>query len=115
MTKVAIVPEPAENGDVAYRAISGSKQSVGKTVGQALDALAAVLPQENSGTLVVVQNFRPDRFFTERQQKRLTELMARWRVARNSGTNLPPAEQSELNAEVDAASERAAAMLRERV
>lgn len=33
-----------------------------------------------SGTLLVVQQMRPDRFFTEEQQCRLADLMARWHV-----------------------------------
>jgi hypothetical protein len=33
---------------------------VGDTPGQALDAIAAVLPQADAGTLVVVQQFRPE-------------------------------------------------------
>lgn len=33
-----------------------------------------------SGTLLVVQQMRPDRFFTEEQQCRLADLMARWRA-----------------------------------
>lgn len=116
MTKIAILPEPTETG-VAYRAIAGAKQSVGKTAGEALDALTGALPTEELGTLVIVQHFRPDRFFTAQQQERLTDLMARWRTARDCGSRLSALEQSELDAlieaEVCAASQRAAAMLRE--
>jgi len=116
MTKIAILPEPTETG-VAYRAIAGAKQSIGKTAGEALDALAGTLPTDESGTLVIVQHFRPDCFFTAQQQQRLEELMGRWRIARDRGTSLSTGEQSELDAlieaEVRAASQRAAAMLRE--
>lgn len=117
MTKVAILSEPTDTGDVAYRAIAGARQSVGKTAGEALDALTALLPESETGTLVIVQTLKPDRFFTAEQQNRLKELMARWRTARDAGTSLPPDEQAELNAltdaEVRAATERAAALLRE--
>lgn len=117
MTKVAILPEPTEAGGVGYRAIAGAKHAVGKTAGEALDALTGALPPGESGTLIIVQHFRPDRFFTAQQQERLKELMGRWRSARETDTRLPAAEQSELDAlieaEVRAASERAAAMLRE--
>lgn len=117
MTKVAIVSEPTEAGTVAYRAIAGAKQSTGKTAGEALDALTSDLPPEESGTLVIVQHFRPDRFFNEQQQERLKHLMAQWRAARDRGTTLSPDEQSELDAlidaEIKAASDRAAAMLHE--
>ena len=74
MTAVAIVREGSEVGsDVCYRAIAhpGKAQSVGRTAGEALDALTAQLADEETGTLVVVQQMRPDRFFTEAQVARL--------------------------------------------
>ena len=45
-----------------------------------MDALAAQLDQSEAGTLIVVQQMRPDRFFTADQQQRLDELMVRWRT-----------------------------------
>jgi hypothetical protein len=115
MTKVAILPEPSVEGSTVYRAVAGARQAVAKTVGGALDALAAQLPPEESGTLVVVQNHRPDQFFTAQQQQRLEELMGRWRVARDAGKSLSLSEEAELNAlvdaEVQASGERAAAAL----
>ena len=117
MTKVAILPEPMDTGHVAYRAIAGKRQCVGKTAGEALDALTALLPEDEAGTLVIVQNLRPDRFFTAKQQERLKELMARWRAARDAGTLLSPDERAELDAlteaEIRAATERAIALLGE--
>lgn len=117
MTKIAIVPEPAESGRITYRAIAGGQQSVGKTAGEALDALTATLKDEDSATLVIVQHQRPDPFFTAEQQTRLEELMHRWRLARDGGTALSPEEQIELEnlveTEVGAAGKRAAALLRE--
>jgi hypothetical protein len=117
MTKIAIVPEPSESGTIAYRAIAGTLNSVGRTAGEALDSLTATLPADEAGTLVVVQHCHPDRLFTAAQQERLRYLMGRWRAARDAGTALPPAEQAELDAlveaEVLAASERASALLRE--
>jgi hypothetical protein len=83
MTTVAILPEATEAG-TTYRAVAGEKQSVGRTAGEALDALTAQLSDEEAGTLVVVQNLRPDRFFTAAQQDRLSELMSRWRTARDT-------------------------------
>ena len=116
MTKIAILPEPAESGLVTYRAIAGRQQSVGKTAGEALDALNS-LTGEDAATLVIVQHQRPDEFFTAGQQARLQELMQRWRVAREDGTALSAAEQVELEnmieAELRAAGERTAALLRE--
>src|SRR5713226_8038922 len=115
MTKVAILPEPAVKGDTMYRAVAGTRQDVARTAGSALDALAAQLPPEESGTLVVVQNHRPDQFFTAEQQRRLEELMQLWRAARDAGKSLSSSEQAELKAlveaEVQASGERAAAVL----
>ena len=83
----------------------------GKTPGEALDA---ILDQDESATLVVVQRNRPDRFFAAEQQRRLEELMTRWRAARAAGSTLAPHEQEELeglvDAELRAAGGRAAAL-----
>jgi len=115
MTKVAILPEPSIQDGVMYRAVAGARQSVAKTAGAALDALTAQLPADETGTLVIVQNDGPDRFFTGQQQRRLGELMDLWRAARDAGVSLRPAGQQELNtlveAETQAAGERAAAVL----
>jgi hypothetical protein len=114
MTRVAILPEPSERGEPAYRAIAGGRQSLARTAGAALDALTEQLPAEESGTLVIVQSQQPDEFFTAAQQERLHGLMARWRQARDAGGALAPAEQAELDslveAEVKAAGKRAAAL-----
>jgi len=100
-----------------YRAVAGSRQAVANTVGGALDALTAQLPAEESGTLIVVQNHRADKFFTAQQQQRLEELMDRWRAARGTDKSLSSSEQIELNAlvdaEVQASGARAAAALAE--
>lgn len=117
MTRVAILPVHTPSGELAYHATAGEKQSLGKTAGEALDAIASQLREDDAGTLVVVQHQRPDAFFTEKQQKRLGELMERWREARDSGTALSNAEQAELDAlvedEIRASSERMAALLRD--
>jgi hypothetical protein len=116
MTTIAILPENPGSSPTTYRAVAGNKQSVGRTVGEALVALAAQLNEAESGTLIVVQHLRPDRFFTAQQQQRLQELMARWRAARDAQTTLPPEAQAELDAlveaEVRAATQRAAALAR---
>lgn len=117
MTTIAILPESIEPGRVTYRAISGQQQSVGKTAGEALDALTAALTHEASATMVIVQHQQADRFFNATQQARLKDLMLRWRAARDAGEALPLAEQSELDAlveaEMRASGERAAALRRE--
>jgi hypothetical protein len=115
MTTISIVLENPETPQRTYRAVAGSMQSVGGTVGEALDALTSKLGEAEGTTLVIVQQSRPDRFFTEQQQRRLQELMARWREARGGKAALTAEEQVELDslveAEVRAAKERAAAMV----
>jgi hypothetical protein len=121
MTAVAIVREEATpEGETTYRAVAhgGATQSVGRTAGEALDALTAQLADEESGTLVVVQQMRPDRFFTETQIHRLQELMERRGAAQAAGqspeTALTPEEQAELGALIEAellaSAQRAAAL-----
>lgn len=114
MTKVAILPVQAKEGAVSYRAVAGDKQSQGKTAGEALDALTAQLSEDEAGTLVVVQSFRPDRFFGVLQERRLAELMGRWRAMRDKGETLAADEQAELEAlvaaELRASADRAAAL-----
>ncbi len=111
MTTVSILPVPAEQGGTVYRALSGGRRGDGKTPGEALDA---ILDQDESATLVLVQRNRPDRFFAAAQQSCLEELMARWRAAREVGSKLSPHEQEELEglveAEARAAGRRAAAL-----
>lgn len=115
MTRVAILPVSTTSGDVAYHAVAGDKSSQGRTAGEALDALTAQLPNDESGTLVVVQSFRSDSFFDATQQQRLSELMTRWRATRDVGEVLSAAEQTELDelieAEIRASAERARSAL----
>src|SRR5437867_9502572 len=116
MITIAIISEDGAATGTAYRAISGKKHSVGKTAGEALDALTSQLGQEEKGTLIVVQHMMPDEWFNAEQRRRLEELMVRWRSARDQGRCVPPEEQKELDslvaAELQAASNRAAAVVR---
>jgi len=41
MTTVAILPVTTSAGDLEYQAVAGARLAVGKSAGQALDALAA--------------------------------------------------------------------------
>jgi hypothetical protein len=115
MTTIAILPESPGARDTRYRAVAGLKHSIGRTAGEALDALTAQLEPAQAGTLVVVQQLRPDQFFTEDQQTRLEQLMARWRAAREADTPMPAADQAELEklteAELQAATDRAVALV----
>jgi hypothetical protein len=49
---------------------------MGRTAGEALDALASQLPREDVETLVIVRNMSPDRFFSAEQRSRLEDLTA---------------------------------------
>jgi hypothetical protein len=105
---ITIAVESANAEETVWRAASGSKASLGKTAGEALDKLTPLLDDNTSGALVVIQPMRPDRFFTAEQRARLEELMALWRAARDSGAQLPPEQQAELEALVEAQLEGAA-------
>ena len=111
MTTVAILSVEWTAGIRTYQALSGQRSAEGSTAGAALDALSQKFPELADETMIVVQRFRPDQFFTASQQLRLQELMSRWREARDAGGVLPPSEQVELDslvsAELDASSRRA--------
>ena len=116
MTTVAILPETSPETGTIYRAVAGSKQSSGKTIGEAIDALTPQLEDDdNSATLIIVQKQRPDRFFTAEQQERREQLMTQWREACDANLELPAEAQAELEqlvmTEVQAAGQRAAALL----
>lgn len=117
MTTVAILPISSASGEKSYQAIAGDKQSVGKTAGQALDALAAQLGETDFSALLIIQNFHSDQFFSATQQQRLSELMSAWRTARDQEQEFPPEQQAELNslveAELLAATARTAAIVQQ--
>jgi hypothetical protein len=116
MTKVTIVADDSNSSRTTFRAMAREKESIGPTPGAALDALTEQLG-DDAGTLVVVQRFQPDVFFSAGQQRRLEELMTKWRAARDAKTHLAPDEQTELealvDAELDGATQRTAAIVRE--
>jgi hypothetical protein len=101
MTAITILPEKLGTVETRYRALAGERESVGRSVGEALDALTSQLSEDEAGMLVVIQNLRPDSFFTAAQQQRLGELMSRWRIARDCGGSLVEEEQAELQSLID--------------
>ena len=115
MATISIVPEQPSTLEPRFRAVSGQRQSSGKTPGEALDAMIAQLNEPVPGSMLVVQQMQPDRFFTHFQQKRLGELMERWREARDSGNTVSAEDQSELDRliafELEATVQRAKALL----
>ncbi|MBA2732181.1 MAG: hypothetical protein H0U54_04740 [Acidobacteria bacterium] len=108
MTTITILPEKTDS----YRAVAGDKESTGRTAGEALDALTSQLEDEESGTLIIVQNRKADGFFNAAQQERLTALMQ----LRKAG-NLSPEQEREMEslveAELDGARQRTASLLHE--
>ncbi len=114
MAKVAVYQEPADSELMPYRAVSGEKQGLGHTAGEALDALASQLPPEDTESLVIVRSLRADRFFDAEQRRRLEELMALRRQAIAGNARLTAQEEAELeqlvDAELQAATRRASAL-----
>jgi hypothetical protein len=117
MTKVAMYREDVGADEMAFRALAARGQAMGRTPGEALDALTTQLGNEEADTLIILRNLGPDRFFTAEQRQRLEQLMVAWRAARDGGNPLSTEELAELehlvDAEVRAATERAAALLHE--
>jgi len=97
MTAVTIVRENTEPGDEPrFRAIAGNSSNgdyVGKTAGEALDALTKQLGGPDDSSIIVVQQMRPDHFFTSEQINRLQSL-----ISRSKTSALTPDEQAELGA-----------------
>jgi hypothetical protein len=119
MSTIEIIQEQANIESAVYRARCRDWQAVGATPGAALDAierLVAATREDGNGTVVIVQRFRPDAFFTSQQQARLQELMERFQVTLAAGKELATEERKELEALVDAewqaAIDRAAEILK---
>ena len=95
MSSVTIRPEKDNVDGASYRAVSGNRQSIGRTAGEALDSL---IDQENGSvdsSAIFVQRMIPDSFFTREQIERMQELLARC-------DSRSPAENAELDALIDA-------------
>ena len=107
MIIITILPEE-EN----FRAVAWKRESIGRTAGEALDALTEQLDEEESGTLVIIQNRRSDNFFDASQQNRLTHLMEKRKTE-----TLSAEEETELEnlveAELSGARRRAKELLHE--
>ena len=117
MTKVTITAENPGAANGSFRAATRGRESVGRTPGAALDALAEQLDEKESNTLIVVQNMWPDEFFNAAQQQRLGELLAKRRAALDGAREMDASDRAELealvDAELDGATRRATAMVNE--
>lgn len=89
MTTVSILADSNEASTPRFRAVAGKHESVGKTAGEALDALNAQIGNLESASLIMVQHMQSDLFFSEVQYLRLRDLLEK----RSTLTKL---EQGEL-------------------
>jgi len=94
MTAIAIRTDQKETGERRFRAIAGNRQSLGKTMGEALDALTAEWGDDVQETVVLIQRFQPDQYFTQAQYDRMQALLAH-------RSTLTPEERTELEALID--------------
>ena len=90
-----VVVLPNNPNATNFRAINGNNTSVGETIGQALDSLSKQISLEQN-SVIYIQDFEPDEFFTAKQQQRMSELMTKWRELRDSNLQLSAEEQLEL-------------------
>jgi hypothetical protein len=95
MPSVTIRENQANKSKVEFQATSGNHFAVGRTMGEALDALLQDWEGEAKPTAILIQRFLPDAFFTKAQGDRMQDLMAR----RDS---LTAAERTEFEALIDA-------------
>lgn len=100
MRTVVVLPNN-QNGK-NFRAVSGEKESFGKTIGEAVDSLASQLENANDETLYIVQRFSPDEFFTATQQNRLSELMHKLHDAQEGKQEFSIEEKAELEKLIEA-------------
>lgn len=64
ISAIAIRGEHREAGMPQFRAIAGQQQSVGRTMGEALDALTAGWGDDVQETAIVIQRLQSDAYFT---------------------------------------------------
>ena len=95
MTSIAIRTDQKETGERRFRAIAGDRQCLGRTMGEALDALTAEWGDNIQETVVLIQRFQPDQYFTQAQYERMQALLAR-------RSTLTLEERTELEALIDA-------------
>src|SRR6266581_2895732 len=95
MPSIAIRTEHNEAGAPRFLAIAGNRQSVGRTMGEALDALTADWGDDIQETAVFVQRVQPDAYFTAAQHCRMQELLTR-------RATLTVEERAELETLIDA-------------
>jgi regulator of protease activity HflC (stomatin/prohibitin superfamily) len=111
MTSIAIRTDNTQAGAPQFRAVAGNRQAVGRTMGEALDALTAGWGDDIQETAVFIQRLQPDAYFTTAQYHRMQELLTR-------RATLTAEERIELetliDAELDATVARTESLMRPR-
>jgi hypothetical protein len=95
MIPTAVHIEEQETASARFRAVSGKRRSVGRTPGEALDALLAQEGEDIESSAILIQRFVPDTYFTQEQYDRMQQLLAR-------RDTLSALENAELDALIDA-------------
>jgi hypothetical protein len=94
MTQLSVLIDTDEVSPARFRAISGPHQSVGRTPGEALDALLAQEGEPIEASAILIQRFAPDAYFTQPDYDRMQELLAR-------RASLSATENDELDTLID--------------
>ncbi|MGD1702545.1 hypothetical protein [Dapis sp. BLCC M229] len=109
------IHESSPNKSTTYRAICGEKQALEISPVQVLDELEQQLTNLQTNTLIFIQRFVPDIFFSQPQHERLQQLMNRFHESQDNQQLLSREEQQELEelpeAELAAATARARKIL----
>jgi hypothetical protein len=117
MTQVTLIHDAADPETMPYRAVAGKIQAMGRTAGEAIDALTARMEPENAQTLVIVRNLSGDRYFTDEQRQRMERLISQHKRSLEGHAAWTRDDEAELirlvDAELKAATERAEALCRE--
>jgi hypothetical protein len=95
MTTVTVHEDTDAADATCFSAIAGRHHSVGRTAGEALDALLAKEGHTVDSSAILIQRFAPDAYFTKAQIDRLRDLLDR-------RTALTDEERAELHDLVDA-------------
>jgi hypothetical protein len=101
MQTISIFQESGNRKKPSYRAIQGQQQAKGKTPGQALDSLERLAKDQEENSLVILQRFGTDTFFSQQQQERLQDLMSQLQEAINDDASLTQSERAELEQLID--------------
>ena len=94
MPSISLRREDEKSGQPRFRATAWDRQSVGRTVGEALDALVATWADDDTTSAVLIQRFRPDDHFTASQHDRQRDLL-------NRSATLTTDERAELEGLID--------------